>query len=142
DLLDRLRAKLSVSGGQTSTSAKGQTVRANLAPTLDLLAEIMREPSFPPAELETHKRAEIAALEEGRTDPRAIAVRALGRYDNPYRAGDSRYTPTLDEAIKEIQTPGVDALKFFHRRFFGGAAAELAIVGDFDAVEVKAQLER
>jgi zinc protease len=117
-------------------------VRANLAPTLDLLAEIMRQPSFPPAELETQKRSEIAALEEGRTDPRSIAVRALGRYDNPYPAGDGRYTPTLDEAIKQIQTPDVDALKSFHQRFYGGAAAEIAIVGDFDAPTVKAQLER
>ena len=142
DTLDRLRAKLSVGGGQTSASARGQTVRANLAPTLDLLAEIMRQPSFPPAELETHKRAEIAALEEGRTDPRSIAIRALGRYDNPYPAGDGRYTPTLDEAIKQIQTPGVDALKSFHQRFYGGAAAEIAVVGDFDAPTVKAQLER
>ena len=142
DTLDRLRAKLSVGGSQTSASARGQTVRANLAPTLDLLAEIMRQPSFPPAELETHKRAEIAALEEGRTDPRSIAIRALGRYDNPYPAGDGRYTPTLDEAIKQIQTPGVNALKSFHQRFYGGAAAEIAVVGDFDAPAVKSQLER
>jgi zinc protease len=142
DTLDRLRAKLSVGGGQTGASARGQTVRANLAPTLDLLAEIMRQPSFPQAELETLKREEIAELEEGRTDPRSIAVRALGRYDNPYPAGDGRYTPTLDEAIKEMQTPGVDALKSFHRRFYGGAAAEIAVVGDFDASVVKTQLER
>ena len=142
DALDRLRAKLSVSGSQTSASARGQTVRQNLAPTLDLLAEIMREPAFPPTELETLKREDLAALEEGRTDPRSIATRALARYGNPYPAGDRRYTPTLDEEIKEIQTPGVDALKSFHRRFYGGAAAEFAIVGDFDAPAVKEQLER
>jgi zinc protease len=142
DTLDRLRAKLSVGGGQTGASARGQTVRANLAPTLDMLAEIMREPSFPPSELETLKRANVAALEEGRSDPRSIAVRALGRYDNPYPAGDGRYTPTLDEAIKEAQTPGIDALKAFHRHFYGGSAADIAVVGDFDAPAVKAQLER
>src|SRR6266550_4431056 len=81
DTLDRLRAKLSVGGSQTSASARGQTVRANLA-------------------------------------------------------------PTLDQAIKQIQAPGVDALKSFHQRFYGGAAAEIAIVGDFDAPTVKSQLER
>jgi zinc protease len=117
-------------------------VRTNLAPTLELLAEIMRQPAFPPSELETLKREDITALEEGRTDPRSIAVRALGRYDNPYPVGDGRYTPTLDEEIKEIQTPGVDSLRSFHRRFYGGAAAEIAVVGDFDAPSVKAQLER
>ncbi len=142
DTLDRLRAKLSLNGGQTGASARGQTVRVNLAPTLDLVAEVLRQPSFPPAELETLKREEIAVLEEGRSDPRSIAVRALGRYDNPYPIGDRRYTPTLDEAVKEIRTPGVEALKSFHQRFYGGASAEIAVVGDFDAAAVKAQLER
>jgi zinc protease len=142
DQLDRLRAKLTVGGGLTSASARGHTVRANLAPTLDLLAEILREPSFPATELETLKREEVAALEEGRSDPRAIAVRALARYDNPYPIGDDRYTPTLDEAVKAVQTPGVDALKSFHRRFYGAAAGDIAVVGDFDAAAVKAQLER
>src|SRR5450755_1986588 len=50
DTLDRLHAKLSAGGDQTGASARGQTVRANLAPTLDLLSEIMREPSFPRSE--------------------------------------------------------------------------------------------
>jgi zinc protease len=69
-------------------------------------------------------------------------MRALGRYDNPYAPGDPRYVPTLDEQIADLRAPGVDALREFHRRFYGASAAEVAIVGDVDAAEVKAQLER
>ena len=60
DTLDKLKATLQVQGGQTGASASGQTVRANLAPTLELLAEVLQSPAFPPAELETLKRAAIA----------------------------------------------------------------------------------
>ncbi len=106
DTLDRLRASLSISGGQTALTARGQTLRANLAPTLDLLAEVLQHPSFPSAELDTLKRAQTAGLEQERSDPRAIAVRALARYDNPYPKGDDRYMPTFDEEIAEIKAPG------------------------------------
>ncbi len=142
DTLDRLRSTLSISGAQTALSARGQTVRANLAPTLDLLAEALQHPAFPAAELDTLKRAQIAGIEQQRSDPRAIAVRALARYDNPYPKGDDRYTPTFDEELAELKAPGVDRLEEFHRRFYGANAAEISIVGDFDPAAVRADLQR
>jgi len=142
DTLDRLRTSLSVDGGATVATARGQTVRANLSSTLDLLAEVLQQPAFPASELETLKRARIAAVEQSRSEPRTIAIRALGRRDNPYPNGDPRYVPTLDEEIARLQPPNVDALRAFHQRFYGTTAAEIGIVGDFDPVEVKAQLER
>jgi zinc protease len=142
DLLDRMRATLSMGGGQTSMTAAGQTVRANLGATLDLVAEILRQPSFPPTELETLRRASIAGLEQQRSEPRSIALRAINRYDNPYPPGDDRYTPTIDEEIGELQGPDVVALKRFYGEFYGASAAEIGVVGDFDPAEVKSQLER
>ncbi len=71
-----------------------------------------------------------------------MASRALRRYDNPYPKGDDRYVSTLDEEIAELSAPDVDALKSFYREFYGASVAEIAIVGDFDAAAVKAQLER
>ena len=142
DTLDRLRASLSISGAQTTLSARGQTVRANLAPTLDLLAEALQHPSFPAAELDTLKRAHAAGLEQERSDPRAVAVRALARYDNPYPKGDDRYMPTFDEELAEINAPDTARLQDFHRSFYGASAAEISIVGDFDVAAVKVQLQR
>jgi zinc protease len=142
DTLDRLRASLSIGGAQTRLSARGQTLRPNLAPTLDLLAEVLQHPSFPAAELETLKRAQTAGVEQERSDPRAIAVRALARYDNPYPKGDDRYMPTVDEEIAEITAPGIERLQDFHRSFYGASAAEISVVGDFDVAAVKAQLQR
>jgi zinc protease len=142
DTLDKLRASLNVDGGQTSVAARGQTVRANLAPTLDLLAEVLQRPAFPATELDTLKRAYVTGIEEQRTDPRALAQRTLSRYDNPYPRGDDRYTPTFDEEIADLRAPGVDSLKAFHQKFYGASAGEIAIVGDFDPAEVKTQLEK
>ena len=138
DTLDRLRAKLAIGGGETETSAKGQTVRAHLPDLLRLTAEALREPAFPATEFEKLKRERLTALEEQKTDPQAIAERALARWDNPYPKGDVRYVPTYDEELAEIKGAKLDDVKRFYSRFVGGANAELAIVGDFDPVAVKA----
>ncbi|MFO1413729.1 MAG: pitrilysin family protein [Burkholderiales bacterium] len=137
DTFDKLRAKVSVSGTQTGAAAAGQTYRAQLADTLKLTAEVLRSPSFPANELETLKRQRSTQLESSRTEPQALAGRALGRHDNPYPAGDPRYVPTIEESIANNNAVTLDDVKRFHRDFYGASNAEIAIVGDFDPAQMK-----
>ena len=132
DTLDRLRAKLSIGGGETETSVRGQTVRTHLPDLLRLAAEALREPSFPATEFEKLKRERLAALEEQKTEPQAIAERALERWDNPYPKGDVRYDADVRRGARGDQGREPRWVKQFYTRFVGGAHAELAIVGDFD----------
>ena len=138
DALDALRAKLAISGSSVGTSVSGQTFGKELPDTLRLLAEVLREPSFPADELETLQREETTGLEESRTDPQDAALRASRRQNNPYPAGDPRYGPTLEESLAWTRAVTADSLKRFHAQFFGASNAEIAIVGDFDAAAVKA----
>jgi zinc protease len=140
DTFDKLRAKVSVGGSQTGASAGGQTYRAQLPDVLRLTAEILREPSFPATELDTLKRQQITALEASRTEPQAIAQRALARHNNPYPVGDPRYAPTLEESLANTAAVAVADVRAFHSQFYGASNAELAIVGDFDADATRALL--
>jgi zinc protease len=141
DEIDRLRAKLTISGNETTTGATGETVRGNLADLLRLTVEAMRTPSFPAAELDKLKRETTTALEASRTEPNAIAQRALARHDNPYPQGDVRHAPTLDEQLARYASASLDDVKRFHARFVGASHGEIAVVGDFDPVAVRALLE-
>src|SRR5206468_208473 len=96
---DRLHARVNVDGSETRTFAIGETVNANLAETLALVAEVLREPSFPAAEFETLKREELASLESERQSPESLTARALARYRNPYPFVDKPATSI------EIETP-------------------------------------
>ncbi|MEO8507838.1 MAG: insulinase family protein, partial [Betaproteobacteria bacterium] len=138
DAFDKLRAKVGISGALTGASASGQTYRAQLADTLRLAAEVLREPSFPAAELDTLQRQRNTQLEASRTDPQSIAQRALARHNNPYPVGDPRYAPTVEESIAANGAVTVDDVKRFHAQFYGASNAELAIVGDFDVDAVRA----
>ncbi len=132
DTFDKLRAKVSVSGDATAATVRGQTVRANLPDTLRLVAEILREPSFPPAEFATLKRETVAGIAENRADPQSVATRALERFENPYPDDDIRYVATVDSEMANFEKVDIAAVKDFHARFIGASYGQLAVVGDFD----------
>jgi zinc protease len=140
DALDQLRAKVHVGGSEVGASASGQTFRKQLPDTLRLVAEILRAPSFPPQELETLQREETLALEDSRNEPQSVVQRALAREGNPYPIGDPRYAPTLDEELASLRQVSPESLRQFHAQFYGASNAEIAIVGDFDADEMRALL--
>ncbi|HVF65883.1 MAG TPA: pitrilysin family protein [Casimicrobiaceae bacterium] len=141
DELDRLRARVGLSGSATTTGAGGETVRENLPAVLRLAAEALRTPSFPATEFDQLKRESTTALEATRTEPNSIAQRALSRHDNPYPKGDIRYAPTLDEDLGNITQVSIDDVRKFHSRFVGATHGELSIVGDFDPAVIRPLIE-
>jgi zinc protease len=141
DELDRLRARVNIGASETVTSAGGETVRDNLPAVLALVVEALRTPAFPPAELDKLKRETITELEASRSEPDAIASRALSRHDSPYPKGHVRYAPTIEEEIADLDKLTIDDVRTFHARFVGASDGEIAIVGDFDAAQVKKTLE-
>jgi zinc protease len=142
DALDALRAKVGFGGSSTQASASGETVRANVGGTLKLVAEAMKTPAFDAGEFDKLVRASLAQVEKSRTDPQAIAGRALTRHLKPYPAGDVRETPTFEEQAARLRAAKLDDLKAFHAKYYGASDAELAVVGDFDPAEVRALVEQ
>ncbi len=136
DEFDRLLARADVYGGATSAGASIETTRANLPAVLKLVAEILREPSFPAAEFATLKQERLAGIEQQKSDPGALAFNTFNRHLRPYPRGDVRYTSTPDEEAAEVRAAKLADLKQFHAAFYGAGNGELAVVGDFDATEI------
>jgi len=141
DELARLQSQLNVGGGAGLASASIQSTRANLAEVLALAIEVLREPAFPDAELETLKQQTITSLEASRSEPQAIVSRAYARHwARNYSPDDPRYVEMIHEDhafIKEVTTA---SLRDFHKDFFGASNAEVVVIGDFDPDQVRALL--
>ena len=138
DEMDKLKSQIHVSGGVNNASASIQTVEANLAGALKLAAEILREPSFPESEFEQVRQQLIASIEEGRSDPQAMAVRGLQRRINSiYTRGDVRYVGTVDEEIEDLKKVTLVEAKKFYQQFYGASEGEFTVVGQFDKVEIQ-----
>jgi len=136
DELDRLKARVGISGGANSTSVGIETVRGNLPAVLKLVSEILREPAFPASELDQLKQEALAQIEQQRSDPIQIAVNAFQRHMAPYPKDDVRYVKTVDERIQSVKAVTVEDLKKFYADFYGASNADFAVVGDFDDKEI------
>jgi zinc protease len=137
DEFDKLKARVGVFGGPTSAGVSLETIRENLPAVLRLVAEILREPSFPASEFEQLKQEELAGIEQSRSEPNAIAALAFNRHVNPYPKSDVRYASTPDEDIADVKAATLEEAKKFYADFYGGSNGEMAVVGDFDTKEIE-----
>jgi zinc protease len=140
DEIDRLKARLRVGGAGGTVSVTLETTRENLAKLLDLVGEILKEPSFPASELEILRQENLSQIEQTKTDPTAVAQTAFTRRMSPYPKGDPRYTSTPDESLADYKAATLDQVRAFWKESYGASNAEAAFVGDFDEAAVSAQL--
>ena len=121
-------AKLKITG----TVYQFDTTRKNLPAALALMAQIVKEPSFPRNEFNQLKKQIIANLESQLSDPSALAIQAIKKHFNHYPKGDWRATETIAEQIASFRSVKLDDVKAFHRHFYGTSRGDLTIVGDVD----------
>lgn len=138
DEIDRLKARFMVFGGPTEVFGSFETTRENAAGSLRLIAEVVQQPAFAPSEFDLLKQEVLAGIEESRSDPASMAQVAWSRHLTPYSKDDVRYTATPEEELAEIPTITLDQVRRFHADFYGAAAAEICMVGDFDPAEMTA----
>jgi zinc protease len=137
DEFDRLKANVFIGGGATQAFVNVSTTRPNLSEVLKLVAEVLKEPTFPTDEFEKLKNEQLADVESQRSEPQAIAMTNIQRHINPYSPSDPRYITTFDEDVKNINAITIDQIKNFHKTFYGASNATMSVVGDFDANEIK-----
>ena len=142
DEYDRLKAEVGIGGGAGEVSVSVTTVRENLPAVLELVAEILQQPTFPKDQLEILRKEQLSDLEQRLTDPEELAWRALYGKLQPYPPDDVRYVPTVPESIARLKAVKHDEIKRFHRDFLGASHAVASIVGDFDAAEITPLLEK
>jgi len=129
DALEKLNASVQIGGEGASIEVR----RENLIPALKIVAEVLREPSFPPTEFEEMKRAALSGAESQRNEPASLAGVRLARHLQDYVPGHPNYTPTVDERIDWLRKATLEDAKACYRELFGATGAEFVAVGDFDA---------
>jgi len=133
DKLDELGATLNGGGSLGEVSFSIQAKHDTLPAALEILRQVLREPALPPDQFEVLKRQQLASLQRSRTEPDALAARALSRELLPYPKDDVRYVPTIDEEIDRVKNTTCEQVAQLYRDYLGSRAGELTIVGDFDA---------
>jgi zinc protease len=122
--------------GVGETTFTVETKRANLPAVLEILRQVLREPTLPASEFEIMKNENIAGLEEGRTDPIRLGLNHLLRLMAKYPVDDVRYVPTLDEQLDGTKKLSLDQVRKLYREYLGADHGELVVIGDFEPSEI------
>jgi zinc protease len=134
EALERIGARLGSSAGWEGTSVDVYCLAERLPEALALLAEAVREPSFPEAEVERAREQQLAELRHRLMDPGALADDvALTRYF----AGGVPYARPLDGTIASLAPLGRAELAGWAGAGWRPAGGGLIVVGDVDAGEVQ-----
>jgi zinc protease len=131
DEFSRLKAQVFFFGAGNNVIANITTTRANLIPTLRLVAEVMKEPAFDPKEFEVVQRQQLAGLEQQKSDPGSVAFTTFQRALSPYPKGHPLYVQTMDEQIADMQALTLDEVKKVYTDLVGASYGDLAVAGDF-----------
>jgi len=136
---ERLGASIHAEAGWDATSAGLDVPASRLAPALELLAEVVRRPSFPESEVERLRDERLTDLLQAKADPRRRADEA---YVSTIYAPSSPYHRPSGGTAETVTTLAAAHLRAVHERAFMPARSALVVAGDVDPDEVLAIVER
>lgn len=132
DEFDKLKTNARIGGSAQSTFARLQTVKANLVPSIKLMAEVLQKPSFDKKEFEQLVSTTEVDIEQQLQDPQAIAFREYSRKQSPFDKSHPRYVQTMEEQLAALKDVKLKELKAFHNKFYGASNMQISVVGDFN----------
>ena len=138
EALERIGARFGSHGGWEGTSADVYCLADRLPEALALLAEAVREPAFPEAEVERARDQQIAELRQRLMDPGALADDvALTRYF----AEGVPYARPADGTLESLASLTRASLSGYAEANYRPGGGGLVVAGDVDLGEVHAMAE-
>ncbi len=136
---ERLGASIAAGTGTDSSSVQMSALTANLAPSLELMADMVLHPAFAAEELARVKDQRLAEIAQAQADPMALAQRALGPLiygpAHPYGSVGSTGLASVIEGL----TPA--ALAQEHRQWVRPDLGRFTVVGDVTMQQLLPALE-
>jgi len=140
--------ELALLGGELGSGSDldGSTVslsviKENLSPSLDLLADVILNPSFPNEELERQRKQQLARIQREKVTPIQMALRVFPKL--LYGEGHAYALPFTgsgtEESVQRIQKSDLES---FHAKWFKPNHATLVVAGDVTLDELVPLLEK
>ncbi|MFN2531649.1 MAG: M16 family metallopeptidase [Pyrinomonadaceae bacterium] len=137
--IDALGATLVATSGLASLTSTISTsgLAENLDQTLNLFADVVKNPSFPPSEVDKYRTRLLAQLQFQRANPQFLAAEQFSKAiygDHP-----AALVSAPAESIKKISTKD---LANFHSTYYRPNNSILAVVGDITMKQLMPKLEK
>jgi predicted Zn-dependent peptidase len=137
---ERLGANISTGQSMDRTTISLFALTANLAPSMDLLADVIQNPAFAPREVERMRAIQLSQIAQEKANPQGLASRAI--FPLLYGAGHPYGVPS--RGLGDTPTVGKltqAELASYHHRWIRPDNAEIFVVGDTTLAAIKPLLE-
>ncbi|ARS27784.1 M16 family metallopeptidase [Sphingomonas sp. KC8] len=137
---ERLGASIGSSASMDRTSVSLFALKANLAPSLDLLADVLKNPAFEPAEVERLRAQLVTSIAAENTQPRGIARRVIPEllYGKLHPYGVPLSGSGTEAGVKSVTR---DDLFAFHQAWLRPDNGKIFVAGDVTLAEITPLLE-
>jgi zinc protease len=135
--LQLLGTSINVNIGGESGSIGFQAITGKFPQTIDILADMLVNPSFPAEALERLRAQRLVALTQAKDQPASIASRVFPKI--LYGTGHPFGQNVTEDSLKAITRDDVVA---FHKAYFQPGRALITVVGDVNSASVKTTVEK
>jgi len=136
EAIDRLGAVIGVDADRDYVEVSFHSLAEDLDPVLDLVAELIRTPTFPEEELQKVRQQTLTGLREQENDTGAMASKLLREMmypeGHPYRLRVSGEEETVSALTS-------NDLAEYHARSFGPGGTTIALVGGTTSLDAAAE---
>ena len=136
--IEALGGGIGAESGNNSFGVSVKVMQPDLAAGLEILADVLRNPTFPQRAIAREKEAQLASIKAEEEEPTSIARNLMRRTlfaGHPYGLRSSG-TPETVAGLDRGQ------LLAFHRQYVAGRNGVIAVFGAVKAEEVKALVEK
>jgi zinc protease len=137
DQIDQYKLNLSIGGTVDGVYVRISTDKANLSNALNLVQDILKNPSFDVAEFEKLKLETKNGLEANKNEPQAVATEELNKLTQQYPKTHPLYSQTNDESLETLNKITIQDIKDFYNTFYGGTNSISSFVGGIDKEVIK-----
>jgi zinc protease len=136
-----LGAQISANASLDTSTISLSALKMNLDDSLELYADVVRNPAFPVADFDRVKKLQQAGIQREKAEPNALAQRILPGLiygaNHPY--GQPFSGSGTESSLAKITR---DSVAQFHASWYKPNNATLFIVGDTTLAEIKPKLEK
>lgn len=132
DQLDQYKINLSLGGSVDGLFVRVSTDKANLSNALNLVEDLLRNPSFDATEFEKLKLETKSGIEASQNDPQAVASEEVSKISTLYAKNHPYYTESMSESLATLNKITLDDIKNYYNTFYGGTNSVSSFVGGID----------
>ena len=136
ELLEAKAASMETGFGLTSGSASMNILKEDFDELLPLFLDLIQNPAFPEDRIETVKTQMRSSILRRNDDPSGIASREFNKL---IYGPNSVYARSMELAHVDAIT--ADDMRAYHEQVFVGRNMYVAVIGDFNAREMRRKLE-